>query len=285
MGAISFLGRAFGLANKLNKGKGVGGAVNTAFKLADNAGTAIALPILGYQATQLPGGMRESILDKGPNDPYNKDNPTAFKLTLPQQLAFGVNNLASNIGLTEKITPKTLSEDYRRKSRQDVLGNTQNRALMLEAGIQSGSIGKDIYDQAGLDAFLYPKLEERRKVKSLRSQLDELGETYSPDADSTQLKAKLAGSPLSVSNQYATQRRDSLEAKIEDSERFNQNLQLQLAQVAQQNSIADRNLQLQLQQLANADRRYEREDRRTARQDELALYAQLIEGLSNVRFR
>ena len=45
---------------------------------------------------------------------------------------------------------------------------------------------------------------------------------------------------------------------------------------------ADRNFNLQLQQLTNQNRRLDREDVRAARKDQQALYAMLLQGLSNL---
>ena len=285
------LTRAIELAGKLNKGKGAVGAFRTIGNIADTATTGALL----YGASQLPGSMRDEILTEGPNDPYNTNDPTAFKLSLPQQAVFGLNNLISGPFGGKQITKESLSEDYRNRNRKDILDDSTNRQLMIEAGIKSGDIGKDIYSQAQLDEFLIPKVKTARVRKNLAQKARSINIPVTSDDTVESLEQKLAASPLSAIGQYNTnqalqqERREFARRAYQDSidqqnTNRRQELELALAKLGNESARDERSNKLALMQLQNLEQRYERDARREDRRAQQEMYTMLLEGLKNIRF-
>lgn len=284
------LGRAIGLAAKLNKGKGAVGAFRTIGNIADTATTGALL----YGASQLPGSMRDEILTEGPNDPYNTKDPTAFKLSLPQQAVFGLNNLISGPFGGKQITKESLSEDYRNRNRKDILEDSTNRQLMIEAGIKSGDIGKDIYSQAQLDEFLIPKVKEAKVRKNLAQKARSYNIAVTPDDTVESLQQKINASPLSPIGQYNTTQalqqeerefvRRAYQDKIDQLNKTRtQELELALAKLGNESARDERSNKLALMQLQNLEQKYARDARREERRDQQQLYATLLQSLKNIR--
>lgn len=284
------LGRAIGLAGKLNKGKGALGALRTVGNVADTATSAALL----YGASQLPGSMRDEILLEGPNDPYNEKNPTAFKLSLPQQAVFGLNNLVSGALGGKQITADSLSTDYRNRSRKDILENRNNRELMIEAGIKTGDIRSDIYSQAQLDEFLVPKVKTARARKELADTARAMNINVSPNDTIETLQQKINSSPLSKISQFNLQRSDirdrqEFEKKIyqnkieEDRTRRRQELELALAQLGNQSARDKQSNQLAIMQLQNLAQKYDMDNKREDRRAQQQLYTTILRSLENLR--
>lgn len=72
--------------------------------------------------------------------------------------------------------------------------------------------------------------------------------------------------------------------ELRQDQRRLEELQIMREKMIDARSQADRNFNLQLQQINNQNRRLDREDARSARKDQQALYAMLLQGLSNLNF-
>lgn len=72
--------------------------------------------------------------------------------------------------------------------------------------------------------------------------------------------------------------------ELRKDQRRLEDLQIMREKMIDARSQADRNFNLQLQQMTNQNRRLDREDARSARKDQQALYAMLLQGLSNLNF-
>lgn len=275
----SLLGRALGAANKLNKAKGLGGAVNTGLKLADNVSTAVALPYLGYQATQLPGNMEEGIIAGKPNDP---DKISGFKFNPIQQGVFGLTN---TLGMTN-ITEESVEKKFLDRKRKELAANNRlisERLTLLNQLPSSIDLKQDLTGEAYLSKTKDEAQEildfKQAKRVALEKGIPTIGMT-----NATQVIQAINDDPDSLKSQAARRREnerrdrtDSIQARIDSNN-------LALAGLEAKSAQADRTQQIQLMQLGNQDRRFERESRRDERADQQQLYTMLLKSLGNMRF-
>ena len=173
------LGRAIGLAAKLNKGKGAVGAFKTIGNIADTVGTGALL----YGASQLPGSIKEDILAAGPNDP-DSDSQYGFKVGGP------INSLALKI---TGDTPKTLEETYKKRKRKELLADPLVAERVAALNLTKDQIEPDkiLFLQQTQNEF-----DEYKKLKAVKDALEGRGVTIDPNADYASLSRLLKESKL-----------------------------------------------------------------------------------------
>lgn len=248
-------------------------ALGAAFGVVNKLAVPVTALYGGYELSKIPNSIKEGILTSGPND-LDSDSRYGFKVDGP------INSLALKF---TGDTPKTLEDTYIKRERKKLLENPVVQERISALGLDSTKIDPN------LDSFLqqtnkpfqdYQDLQAMKRKAKLEGITPLTADTV--ESLTKKISEKRAAEPTSPESQLARDLVRERKLDLKADQRHLQELQLIRDKMIDARSEADRNFNLQLQQMTNQNRRLDREDARSARKDQQALYALILQSLNNL---